>query len=245
MQVPVKMNLTEFSSQTLLLDLETTRTGQIRHIGAVFNGQVFERTQRAGSRAVLEELERFARPAAYVLGHNLLGHDYPILKVASPWLDLLDKPVVDTLYLSPLAFPENPYHRLVKDYKLVREAINSPVQDARLAFSVFADQWHSFLSLTQECPDLLGFYRFCSQDSTFNGFSGQGLARVFDQFVGAGLSPKGDMIECFIAQAPENMCRNKAREVVPSLLADAARRPTAAYCLAWMRVAGGNSVLPP
>jgi len=34
-----------------------------------------------------------------------------------------NKPVrVDTLVLSPLCFPENPYHRLVKDYKLVRES---------------------------------------------------------------------------------------------------------------------------
>ena len=37
---------------------------------------------------------------------------------------MLKKPAIDTLYLSPLAFPENPYHRLVKDYQIVRDSIN-------------------------------------------------------------------------------------------------------------------------
>ena len=104
------MNLSDLMAQTLLLDLETTRTGKIRHIGAVYNGQVFEKKQNAGSKAVLEALDRFAQPATYILGHNLLGHDFPLLKVSAPWLELLKKPVIDTLYLSPLAFPENPYH---------------------------------------------------------------------------------------------------------------------------------------
>ena len=47
----------------------------------------------------IRELDRFAADTVLVLGHNLLGHD-----------------------LSPLAFPENPSHRLVKDYKLVRDS---------------------------------------------------------------------------------------------------------------------------
>jgi ATP-dependent DNA helicase RecQ len=33
---------------------------------------------------------------------------------------------------------------LVKDYKLVRESLSDPVADARLAASVFEDQWKSF-----------------------------------------------------------------------------------------------------
>ena len=84
-------------------------------------------------------------PAAeFVLGHNLLGHDFPVLQSAYPRLEILKKPVIDTLYLSPLAFPQNPYHRLVKDYKLVRSSVSNPVADARLAASVFRDQWESF-----------------------------------------------------------------------------------------------------
>ena len=93
------------------------------------------------------DLDAFADGAEYVLGHYILGHDLPVLESMAPDLRLLQKPVIDTLYLSPLAFPQNPYHHLVKDYKLVRDSINDPVADARLAASVFCDQWESFASL--------------------------------------------------------------------------------------------------
>mgnify|MGYP000246457961 FL=1 len=143
------MNLSDLMDRTLLLDLETTRSGKIRQVGAVLNGHIFERTEKGGSKAVLEQLDELAQKADFVLGHNLLGHDFPLLSAASPWLKLLKKPVIDTLYLSPLAFPQNPYHRLVKNYKLVRSSINSPVEDAQLAASVFADQWESFVALAK------------------------------------------------------------------------------------------------
>jgi ATP-dependent DNA helicase RecQ len=170
-------------AQTLFLDLETTRTGKIRHIGAVFNGNVYEKVKNAGSVKILKELDRFAQSATYILGHNLLGHDFPILKAAAPWLEFLKKPIIDTLYLSPLAFPQNPYHRLVKDYKLVGTAINSPVEDAKLAASVFEDQWRSFLSLAEQNSLRIDFYRFCFQGSVFNGFSGSGHAAMFSKYV--------------------------------------------------------------
>jgi hypothetical protein len=43
-----------------------------------------------------------------------------------------------------LAFPENPCHRLAKDYKLVRDAVSDPVADARLAGRVFVEPWEEF-----------------------------------------------------------------------------------------------------
>jgi ATP-dependent DNA helicase RecQ len=150
----------QLTAKTLLLDLETTRSGRIRHIGAILDGRVFEKRESAGSPAILRELEEIARDADFILGHNLLGHDFPVLKSSFPWLEFLDKPVIDTLYLSPIAFPQNPYHRLVKDYKLVRATINNPVEDARLAASVFADQWDSFKTLSAETPELVQLYRY-------------------------------------------------------------------------------------
>ncbi|MCG6881151.1 MAG: hypothetical protein LJE96_18670 [Deltaproteobacteria bacterium] len=78
------MNISELLTHTLLLDLETTRTGRIRRVGAVLNGNIFEKNQRAGSREVLKTLDGIAESAAFILGHNLLGHDFPILKAASP-----------------------------------------------------------------------------------------------------------------------------------------------------------------
>jgi ATP-dependent DNA helicase RecQ len=232
-------------AQTLLLDLETTRTGKIRHIGAVFNGSVYEKAKNAGSVKILKELDRFARSAAFILGHNLLGHDFPVLKIAAPWLEFLNKPVIDTLYLSPLAFPQNPYHRLVKDYKLVRTAINSPVEDAKLAASVFADQWKSFLSLAEQNPAEIDFYRFCFKDSIFNGFSGTGHAAMFSNLTTDVILKPEEAFDRFIARTAGSVCHYAARQIVPGLLIDPEKRPAAAYCMAWLSVAGGNSVLPP
>ena len=73
-------------------------------------------------------------------------------------LALFKKPVVDTLWLSPLAFPHNSYHRLVKDYKLVKDSINNPVSDARLAATLLRDQINAFSAMDRE---LLLFYRAC------------------------------------------------------------------------------------
>lgn len=238
-------SITELLSQALFLDLETTRTGNIRHIGAVYNGQIFEEEKYPSTRKTLTELDHFAHEAAYVLGHNLLGHDFPMLKVSAPWIDLLNKPVIDTLYLSPLAFPQNPYHRLVKDYKLVKTAINSPVEDAKLAASVFADQWQSFLTVSANTPAIIDFYRFCFQDSVFNGFTGRGQACVFSYLIPPNIAEPHEALDGFIALTAGSVCHGAVRQVLPYYLADNTRRPAAAYALAWLQVAGGNSVLPP
>jgi len=239
------MNFPELIARTLLLDLETTLTGKIRHVGAVLNGQTFERTERAGSKAVLEQLDALAQNADFVLGHNLLGHDFPVLKAVSPWLEILKKPVIDTLYLSPLAFPQNPYHRLVKNYKLVRASINNPVEDAKLAASVFSDQWERFIALAEEKPALVDFYHFCFEGSVFNTFSGMGLSAVFSIMAPKVIQTTDEALGSFLAHTAGIVCNNAVREAIPNVLAKAERRPIAAYCMAWLQVAGGNSVLPP
>ena len=241
----LKMNFPDLMSRTLLLDLETTRTGKIKHVGAVLNGHIFEKTERAGSEAILQQLDELGQHADFVLGHNLLGHDFPILKAASPWLKILKKPVIDTLYLSPLAFPQNPYHCLVKNYKLVKTAINSPVEDAKLAASVFEDQCESFCALAKEKPDLIDFYRFCFQDSVFNTFPGVGLSTVFSLITPEVIQTADEALGCFMEQTKGVVCASAAEKTISGILAKAERRPAAAFCAAWLQVAGGNSVLPP
>ena len=58
-------------------------------------------------------------------------------------------PVIDTLFLSPICFPENPYHRLVKDYKLVSESLNDPVADSRLAGTLLTEELQSLQGMAQ------------------------------------------------------------------------------------------------
>ncbi len=150
-----------FLKDFLLLDLEAGKN-RIYGIGAVLDGKVFARQGRFDVNEALSALDSFAENAQGVLGHNILEHDLPILENLQPRLTLLGKPVIDTLFLSPLAFPENPYHRLVKDYKLVKDSVSDPVADARLAASVFLDQWESFSKMVSDGhADILSFYRFC------------------------------------------------------------------------------------
>ncbi len=232
--------------RTIAIDLETTRSGHmIRRIGAVFKGQPFE---WAGSRAAQRDLipmARFAAGAEYVLGHNLLNHDWPVLKSLAPDLELLDLPVIDTLFLSPLAFPRNPYHHLVKDYKLVRSGLSHPVEDARLALSVFKDQWSAFDRQAAEHPDLLAFYRFCFLHSRFGGCSGSGLAAVFEMLGAKACASAEQAASIFLTLAAGRACRQVMDTGLADLLSGDAEAAPAAYALAWLQVAGANSVLPP
>ena len=232
-------------SRILLLDLETTRSGRIRHIGAILNHTVFEKKTNAHSRKTLDTLDALAQQADFVLGHNLLGHDFPILRATEIHLQILNKPVIDTLYLSPLAFPQNPYHRLVKDYKLVRSSINDPVADARTAASVFGDQLESFETIREKQPQVIDFFRFCLEKSTFNGFSGEGLSAVFSALQANGFASAAAAVEWFMENTADLVCRQAVPQLFPDILADPAKRPVLAYCLAWLQVAGSNSVLPP
>jgi DNA polymerase III alpha subunit (gram-positive type) len=92
------------------------------------------RTTAAPSNAVSghgpRELGPFLGPADFLLGHNFISFDAKHLEANKPTLGLLEKPVIDTLWLNPLAFPRNPYHHLVKHYqdgdcKLVTSTIRS------------------------------------------------------------------------------------------------------------------------
>ena len=136
-----RMSSREFLARCLLFDIETNENGEIYALGAFFNGKTFNALKnRKVNKEQLARLDDFGSRAEFVLGHNILSHDLPCLREKDPTLAILQKPVVDTLYLSPLAFPENPYHRLVKNYQIVRDSINNPAEDAVLAGKVFADQ---------------------------------------------------------------------------------------------------------
>ena len=233
----------DFLDKCLLLDLETDGS-KLYHIGAVYSGQTFERKGRFDLRTALKDLDTFASGAEYVLGHNLLGHDFPVLESLAPDLRLLHKPVVDTLYLSPLAFPENPYHRLVKDYKLVRDSINDPVADARLAALVLGDQWESFITLGKANGDILSFYRYCFEENSNTSLHSNGLKDIFTA-LGALQITENDAFAIFQKFTDNRACETAVSMVSFKYLLHPDKRPALAYCLAWLTVAGHNSVLPP
>ena len=118
---PVARPLPEGLSRSVSIDLEVSKTTKMIHALAgvrADNGQSYVwRSKASGLTRALAELDDFAGGADFVLGHNFIEHDLQHLRAANPNLRLLQLPVIDTLWLNPLAFPRNPYHRLVKHYQ--------------------------------------------------------------------------------------------------------------------------------
>jgi ATP-dependent DNA helicase RecQ len=218
----------------VLLDLEVRPDGKIIKLGAVFRGQEYALKGRFKASDIPKVLNPLARKADFVLGHNLLNHDLPILKQQFPRLRLNKLPVIDTLFLSPLAFPENPYHHLVKDYRLMSTGLNDPVLDARNAGILFADQVEVFETLKETHRALLPFY----------GWAFSGTMRAFFQALEIKPFTVDEAQAEFAKIAAGCGCRTAANALGLSL-----RRlnhlESAAYTLAWLRVAGSNSILPP
>jgi ATP-dependent DNA helicase RecQ len=127
-------------SDVLVLDLELDGHGRLTAAAAVLGGaaEVWE-----SPAATAEGLARLAARARWVCAHNGHAHDLPRIQGWWPDHPALRLPLLDTLLWSPLAFPERPYHRLVKDRELVRVEGNDPLSDARGARQVLADelQW--------------------------------------------------------------------------------------------------------
>ena len=231
----------DFLHHCLLLDIEVNEQNTIYAIGAVLQGRTWQIVRgRPLQRRQLDELDAFAGDAAFLLGHNILSHDIPRLKVVSPSLRIWRKPAIDTLYLSPLAFPANPYHRLVKDYHIVRDSINDPAQDAMLAGKIFLEQWDAFARQLASGSDAPILYRgLFHRDAEI-----QGTAEAM-QAMGVPLLQGDDLQEAFSWLARKHACI-AAVERIGEQLADGTLSPSPlAYVIAWLTVAGGNSVLPP
>src|ERR1035437_8062758 len=227
----------------LLLDLEVSHQGNILKLGAVCGDASLTRSRGHNLASALDDLAKLAARATLVLGHNLVRFDLPILREAAPRHPLLKLPIIDTLVLSPICFPENPYHRLVKDYKLVRESINDPVADARQAAALFADEFRSFDGLRQKDPRLFEVLHFLlsTPDRQVDQLS-RGMA-VFFTALGGTLPPRDRALAFSRELIRQWGCASAP--IDESLLQTQAQRLALPYVLTWLRVAGSNSVLPP
>ena len=234
-------NLKPFSS-CISLDLEVKKdSGQIYAIGAVREDKEFSlsRSVKNIDRA-LEALDSYADGASFVLGHNVIDHDLPHIKAANPNLRLLNLPVVDTLRLSPLAFPRNPYHHLIKHYKdggIIRCQANDPELDARLTLNVFHAEREALAKADEDL--LTAWHGLCIKEPT--GID-QALDKLFIEIRNAGKPTSQEAKAAVERRLTNTACQTTARE----LLADLNPSGWAlAYALAWLSVAGENSVMPP
>ncbi|MFK2068517.1 RecQ family ATP-dependent DNA helicase [Bacteroides fragilis] len=143
---------------------------RIHDIGALkHDNTTFHKTSK-------EELFIFLNDVDYICGHNIVHHDakYLFTDKICRWI------LVDTLYISPLLFPEHPYHRLVKDDKLMSEQMNNPVNDCKKAKDLLLDEiacWHSlpkekrilFASLLKGKKEFEGFLSMVSAEYIHKG----------------------------------------------------------------------------
>ncbi|MYH30843.1 MAG: DEAD/DEAH box helicase, partial [Acidobacteria bacterium] len=226
----------------LAIDLEVgKRSERIDALAAVdSNGRSLVRTRLdpRGLDRALRELDDFAGPADVILGHNLIHFDLPHLRAAAPDLRLLGRPALDTLMLSPLAFPRNPYHRLIKHYQdgdLVRERRSDPEHDARLALTLFEDER---TALGKAGADLLLAWHWLTS-------RGDDLAAFDALFEALRFSPRPSDPDA--RDAIGRLLAGKACATRGGAVVSGAGEPgwPLAYVLAWLSVAGGNSVMPP
>ncbi|MCD4719079.1 MAG: RecQ family ATP-dependent DNA helicase, partial [Desulfobacula sp.] len=230
----------------LSFDFEAVPNGNTYHIGAVFKDKTFQRKEIKQLKAALADLSEFSKDADYILGHNIINHDLPVAGDAFPEAGFLNLPVIDTLFLSPLAFPENPYHKLVKDYKLVKNSKNDPIADAKLARVIFEDQMAALCALRRREPGLSAFYAFafkniCSGNERF------GLKGIFDlfHFLAGKVPDRKEAKIIFQDLSRGKVCRTGLGEIWEEYSGLAAKRPVLAYVLSWIMVSGGNSIIPP
>lgn len=139
------------------IDLEIDDKGRILDIGGVKNGLSFH-------SARIPEFAGFVSDCDCLCGHNIIGHDIKYLK---PFLRK-EYVLVDTLYLSPLLFPQKPYHKLLKNDKILTEELNNPLNDSLKAQSLYDDEVMAFKALDKDFQQL--YYDLLSEDSHFSGF---------------------------------------------------------------------------
>ncbi len=231
-----------YRPRCISIDLEVGKNdGRIHAIGAIradsdrrylHSGRVTKREYAA--------LDRLADGAEFVLGHNIIEFDLPHLESAKPDLRLLQLPVIDTLRLNPLAFPRNPYHGLIKHHKdagLRRVQRNNPELDAGLSLEVFRSQHEE---LKKVSSDLLVAWHWLTTPKF------ESVDKALDEFFAElRQSPRPSDEHARIAIRDCLKGETCATEGGKITFDSRGHGWSLAYALAWLSVAGGNSVMPP
>ncbi|TPG38231.1 RecQ family ATP-dependent DNA helicase [Flavobacterium pectinovorum] len=142
-------------------EIEPTK-GKILDIGAIKeNGNQFH-------RASLGDFVQFLKGDDYVCGHNILNHDIKYIGNAIYDAGINPSNIIDTLHLSPLLFPTNPYHALLKDDKLHTEETNNPLNDSIKARHLFNSEVAAFWQMDETLKEI--FSLLLSPTKEFGAF---------------------------------------------------------------------------
>ncbi|MGN0230524.1 MAG: RecQ family ATP-dependent DNA helicase [Muribaculaceae bacterium] len=175
------------ASRYAVVDVEVGFNGhRIHDIGALrHDGAVFHSPRR-------NDLVTFLEGVDYICGHNIVHHDATYLfgNQKHKWA------LVDTLYMSPLLFPERPYHRLLKDDKLVCDEVNNPVNDCEKAGVLMFEEIEKWKSLPDELQQI--YATLLQGIKEFEGFLEMVDAKAY----------QGDIAELILSAYDTKICSN-------------------------------------
>jgi len=165
----------------------------------------------------------FIENSVFICGHNIIEHDLKYTEIPNT------KTAIDTLFLSPLLFPNRPYHALVKDDKLQTEELNNPLNDSIKARTLFYDEMNAFEKLDDSMKRI--FYGLLREDIHFSGF--------FD-YVDYESDIVSDKLVNLIAQTFDGkICENASiYDIIVNTPIELA------YCLAQISATEDNSIIP-
>lgn len=212
---PIKRNADSYA----FVDVEVgVKNHKIQDIGALrYDGATLHKNSKA-------DLQAFLRHIDFLCGHNIVHHDAKYLfgDERQPWA------LVDTLYMSPLLFPERPYHRLVKDDKLMSDEMNNPVNDCEKARELLFDEMTHWHNLPERRKRI--YASLLTGIEEFDGFM---------QLVGAERHAKDSVAELIRAEFVGMICANAPIQTLAS------KYPCAlAYALALIDTSDQRSVTP-
>lgn len=207
------------TSKLAFVDVEVSIQSQkIVDIGALrYDEAVFHSSSK-------DNLLKFLKSVDYLCGHNVVHHDLKYLfgDTSIRWR------VVDTLYMSPLLFPERPYHHLVKDDKLIIDQMNNPVNDCRKAKDLLMDELARWKALPEDTQQL--FVSLLKGHKEFDGFFSfvegvavdDGLSELIHRMYWGKICAHADLetlietMPCELAYALALIDANDQRSITPS-----------------------------
>jgi len=163
----------------------------------------------------------------YLCGHNIIKHDLCYINKVTN-LDASEIKTIDTLFLSPLLFPTEPYHALIKDDKLQTEELNNPLNDAIKAKDLFYDEVSKFKEIDKDLQGI--YYALLKNESEFSAFFD------FINYEDVNEAPANLISKRFINSICYNTYLEKLIQKNPIELA---------YCLALISTRSRYSITPP
>ena len=166
------------------------------------------------------EFQNFIADSEYLCGHNIINHDAKYIEVPEKIK------YIDTLYLSPILFPNKPYHSLLKDDKLLTDELNNPLNDAVKAKELFYDEVNAFSGLDDELK--LIYYMLLKDNPYFSGF-----------FSYMDFSAEDDLETAVLIRFLDMICENAPlSDIISEMPVELA------YCLALLSATEEHSLIP-